>query len=273
MQQSHRAPLAIARRVVIKVGTAVVTRPEGGIALGRIAALIESIRALRSQQRQVLLVTSGAVGLGAARLGFATRPTALADRQACAAAGQGALMSLYSDFLEQVGLTAAQVLLTQEDFQLPARYQNLTATLERLLSLGAVPVINENDTVASEEIALVDGKVFGDNDRLSALVAAGLQADALTLLSDVDAVYTAHPSEPESSRIAVWADDPVRFGRLSAGGRGGMPAKIDAARFAADGGVHAVIASGYHADTLTQIFAGEDVGTWFPAAGPPREAA
>jgi glutamate 5-kinase len=153
------------------------------------------------------------------------------------------------------------VLLTEEDFHHRSRYVTLAATLERLLSLGAVPLINENDVVSTDHLA-----VFGDNDRLAALVAANIDCDALVLLSDVDGVYTAPPGEPGATRIAVWSDgDEVRLGAKSAGGTGGMSAKLGAARMAARVGVTAVIASAYQGDVLQRLFAGDDVGTMFPA--------
>lgn len=263
--EPERQSLIRARRVVVKVGTTVVTRPDGGLALGRLGALVEGLAALRAQGREVLLVSSGAVGLGAERLGFERRPVALVDRQACAAAGQGALMALYSSFFERVGLVCAQVLLTESDFHVRKRYVNLAATLQRLLALGAVPIINENDTVSTDEIALRKGRVFSDNDRLAALVATGLGCDALVLLSDVESVYTAPPREPSARRVGVWQGQEVRFGALSAGGRGGMPSKVASASLAARGGVAAVIASG-EPGVLGRVFAGEDVGTLFPAS-------
>ena len=206
------------------------------------------------------IVSSGAIGLGVERLGFDQRPRSIVDQQACAAAGQGSLIAMYEQTLSRLGITAAQVLLTEADFNDRARYVSLAETLERLLALGAVPLLNENDVVATEHLA-----IFGDNDRLAALVAANIHCDALVLLTDVDGVYTGPPTEPGSVRIDTWDDAPVRIGERSAAGTGGMGAKLKAAQQAAKAGVTAVIASGYAGDTLPRLFAGEALGTVFAA--------
>lgn len=262
------------RRVVVKVGTGVVARPDGGLALGRMGALVEQIYALQSAGLDVLLVSSGAVGLGARQLGFARRPEGVVDRQACAAAGQGALMAFYEGLFRRLGTRCAQVLLTESDFHFRARFNNLTATLERLLKLGAVPILNENDALSTAELALAHGPerggVFGDNDRLSALVASYLSADLLVLLTNVDGVYTRPPSEPGARRIEVWSDD-AEFveGAASSLGRGGMGSKIDAARLAARRGVRTVIASGDAPDVLPRLVDGARLGTAFVATSDP----
>lgn len=265
MSISQREPLKAARRVAVKVGTRVVTREDGGVALGRLGRLAEQIQGLRREGREVLLVTSGAIGLGAERLGFARRPTGVIDRQACAAAGQGALMALYGSLFQHVGITTGQVLLTEDDFADRRRHVNLAGTLQRLLALGAVPIINQNDSVSADELIL-NGKIFGDNDQLAALVAGGLGCDALVLLTDVDGVYTAPPSHEGAERISIWDDHDVRIGALSEGGRGGMGAKISAAGVATAAGVHVVIASGFAEDSLRAALSGADIGTFFPAA-------
>lgn len=254
------------RRVVVKVGTAIVTRPDGKLALGRLGALAEALHGVRATGAEVVLVTSGAVGLGAQRLGFDKRPTTVVDRQACAAAGQGALIALYDALLRRLGLTAAQVLLTEDDFLHREQYLNVHATLERLLELGAIPVVNENDTVSTAEIALRKGEVFGDNDRLSALVAAGIDADLLVLLTDVDGVFTKPPSEDGAQLISVLDAQDIEIGEASAGGRGGMGSKIAAARLAAQSGCRAVIASGRDPEILGRLATGSDEGTHVPAA-------
>ena len=262
-QRKERLPKV--QRVVVKVGTGVVTRSDGRLALTRAAHLMEQVHQLRSQGIEVLLVSSGAVGIGRERLNLPHRPTSVVDRQACAAAGQGALMAFYDELCERLGFSVAQVLLTEADFHSRRRYVNLAATLQRLLELGALPIINENDTVSTAEIELTGPTVFGDNDRLSALLAANLGADLLVILSDVDGVYNAPPSQENAARIPIYAGDAVIFGERSAGGRGGMQAKIEAATVAAHSGVNVVIASGFEPNPLTQIVAGEDRGTWFPA--------
>ncbi len=258
------------RRIVVKVGTAVVSRSDGRLALGRLGALVETLCELADAGHQVLLVSSGSVGVGAARLGL-ERPTELADRQAAAATGQGSLIALYDGLFRRQGRYCAQVLLTESDFHHRAHYLNLAQALERLLQLGLVPVINENDVVSTTELALAPGAsgrraVFGDNDRLGALVAGNLGADLLVLLTDVDAVYTAPPSRPDAERIAVMSRS-VDFEAGSAGtrGTGGIASKVRAARIAASAGVDTVIASGLVPGVLHRVLAGDDVGTRFPA--------
>lgn len=276
---SLRTALASAHRIVVKVGTGVVARPDGGLALGRMGALVEQLHDLRQSGHEVLLVSSGAVGLGARRLGLAGRPEGVVQRQACAAAGQGALMSFYDGLFRRLGGACAQVLLTEEDFHFRQRFNNLTATLEQLLALGAVPVLNENDTLSTAELALSTGPrkggVFGDNDRLSALVATYLGADLLVLLSDVDAVYTHPPGHPEAQPIPTWsAATTFEEGAGSALGRGGMGSKIRAAQLAARGGVPALISSGDTPRILSRVLSGEPIGTLFPATeGMPRRKA
>jgi glutamate 5-kinase len=262
-----RRALTEARRVVVKVGTAVVARDDGRLALGRMGALVEQLVALQASGREVILVSSGAVGLGADQLGFERRPTSVVDRQACAAVGQSTLMGFYDTLFGRLGGRCAQVLLTEDDFRVRRRHVNLAATLQRLLALGVVPIINENDTVSTAELALTGPTVFGDNDRLSALVASGLEARALALLTDVDGVYTAPPGEPGAVRLSVYEEaSEVRLGERSSLGRGGMGAKIKAAQVGAAAGVHVVVASGRDPGVLGRIFGGEDVGTWFPAS-------
>ncbi|MFT7519276.1 MAG: glutamate 5-kinase [Kiritimatiellia bacterium] len=261
----QRNTLHKARRVVIKVGTSLVTSADGSLALGRLGALCEELVTLRGQGREVLLVSSGAVGLGRKRLGLRERPTDTATRQACAAVGQGSLLAFYDTLLSHLGVPCAQVLLTEHDFLDRHRYLNLAAALERLLALGALPILNENDTVSVDEIALGRDRVFGDNDRLSALVASNLDADLLVLLTNVDGVYTGPPGSPAAERIVTWTDQKVEFGQLSDGGTGGMQAKIAAARIASSAGVPTIIASGLETDTLSAVLRGEDRGTLIPA--------
>jgi len=260
--------------MVVKVGTGVVTHADGGLALGRLGSLVEQLHALREQGVEILLVSSGAVGLGARRLGFSTRPDGVVDRQACAAAGQGALMAFYDGLFQRLGACCAQVLLTESDFHFRARFNNLTSTLERLLKLGSIPILNENDALSTAELAVSQaperGGVFGDNDRLSALVASYLSADLLVLLTDVDGVYTRPPDQPGARRIAEW-DPHTTFeeGEGSRLGRGGMGSKIAAARLASQRGVRVVIESGDTPDVLQRIVAHAPIGTAFPPTSDP----
>ena len=268
--------LGSARRVVLKIGTATLTREEGGLALSRFYSFVESIAELRRQEREVLLVTSGAIGLGAARLGVERGGQLLPLKQACAAVGQGRLMALYSDAFDRLGLTVAQVLLTEEDFHNRTRYLNLRSTLFKLLELGVVPIINENDTVSTAELEpLVDGVArrvnFGDNDRLSALVASKIEADLLLILTDVDGLFDADPRGGDAHLIPLVREVTPQIAALAGGaraGRGGMRTKVEAARIATQSGCVTVVANGREPRVIERVLAGEALGTLFlPQSG------
>jgi glutamate 5-kinase len=265
-----------ARRIVIKLGTAVLVRDDGGIALSRFYSFIEAIADLKRSGREVLLVSSGAVGLGAERLGITRRPQLLPFKQALAAVGQGRLMSLYSDAFDRLGITTAQVLLTEEDFSNRQRYLNLRSTLTKLLELGVLPIINENDTVSTAELESLDSAShvrvnFGDNDKLSALVASKIEADLLVMLTDVEGLYTADPGSsneaaliPLVEEITPEIEDLARASvSTSRVGRGGIRTKLDAARIATRSGCAAVIASGKLPGVIARVFAGDELGTLF----------
>ncbi len=266
-----RPAVAAARRLVIKLGTRVLTHDDGRLALANLFSVVEAVAAMRAKGREVLLVSSGAVGLGRDALGLKSDPQDLADRQACAAVGQTRLMGLYEEGFSRLGLVAAQVLLTRGDFDDRIRYLNLRNTLTCLLRRGVVPVINENDAVSTEELAFVEGEarpVFGDNDRLSALVATKLGADLLVLLTDVEGVFERDPRLDHEARLLARVDDLDAVdagGTGSSAGRGGMRSKVEAASIAARSGCHAVVASGRAQGSLARVLAGDDVGTWFPA--------
>ena len=271
----QRGDLARARRIVVKLGTQVVMEPQGRPALSRLFGLMEAVAALAARGCQPVLVSSGAVGLGARQLGI--QPRGLAEKQASAAVGQGELMALYQDGLGRLGFRAAQVLLTEDDFADPVRHANLRRTLETLLALRTIPVLNENDTVSTLELERPDGgqaPIFSDNDHLSALVAGHLEADLLVLLSDVTALHTRNPAldpgaEPVRD-VPFKACPPVRIEGVSDRGRGGMGSKLEAARLAAARGVAVVLASGQVPRILEQILAGDPVGTFFaPGEGQP----
>jgi len=271
LRPTRRQEVALVKRIVVKLGTQVVLDAEGRPSLSRLYGLMETVAELRRQGGQPVLVSSGAIGLGARQLGI--KPKGLAQKQACAAAGQGQLMSIYQEGFARMGLCAAQVLLTEDDFSDPIRYANLRHTLDTLLELGAIPVLNENDTVSTLELERpVPGHtaIFSDNDHLSALVATHLEADLLVLLSDVTALHTRnpglHPDALPLAEVAFGADLPVTLEGTSARGRGGMVSKVEAARVAARAGVPVVLASGLVPDVLRQILAGEPVGTFFLAA-------
>lgn len=262
------------RRVVVKLGTAVLMRDEGGIALSRFYAFVEGLASLKKSGREVLLVTSGAVGLGAQKLGFSSKPKLLPQKQACAAVGQGRLMALYSDAFDRLGITAAQILLTEEDFSNRQRYLNLRSTIAELVSMGAIPVFNENDTVSTAEIEPLrnsaDFKVnFGDNDKLSALVASKIDADLLVILTDVEGFYTADPRSDQGADLISVVDnitpeiEALASGEKSKVGRGGMRTKLAAARVATQSGCATIIAGGKIPNVIEKIFAGEELGTIF----------
>ncbi|MCO5165426.1 MAG: glutamate 5-kinase [Planctomycetes bacterium] len=271
--QPLRPPVAQARRVVLKVGTRVLTHDTGRVALARLFAVVEAAAALRHEGREALIVSSGAVGLGRDALGLGETPVDLAERQACAAVGQTRLMGLYHEGFARLGLVCGQVLLTQSDFDDRLRYLNLRTTLETLLRRGVVPVINENDAVATEELALLEGEgrpVFGDNDKLSALVATKLGAELLVLLTDVEGVYDRDPRGDPGARLLARVDDAdealaLAGGPGSAVSRGGMRSKVEAAAIAQRGGCHAVIASGRRQHAIDEAVRGAGTGTWFPA--------
>jgi glutamate 5-kinase len=278
-----RRQLADAHRIVVKVGTHVVTHDGVELALGRLMGLVESMARLSQSGREVVLVSSGAVGMGMRVLGLRERPRSLGLRQACAAVGQGHLMGVYTQAFAQLGVTAAQVLLTQEDLGDRDRALCLRTTLMRLLELGALPVLNENDSVsvhelveyrraqggASESEPVAVG--FGDNDGLSARVAVSLDADLLVLLTNVPGLYTANPKlDPGATRIPeLAAVDETAMALVSggsAGGTGGMGSKLAAARLAAAEGTAVLIAGGGEPRVLERALAGDDVGTLIPVA-------
>jgi len=264
-----------ARRLVVKLGTNVLSRESGELALGRIHTLIEEMVDLTRGGRQVIVVTSGAISLGMERLQMRERPQLLADKQACAAVGQTRLMAVYQQAFDRYGIATAQILLTEEDFSDRARYLNLRNTLHRLLQIGVVPIVNENDTVSTSEIETFVERpgrtertpVFGDNDALSALVAAKLDADVLVLLTDTDGLYTAPPGDPVAVRVPLVEEITPQIEAMARGGsargRGGMRSKLRAARIATLSGVLVVVARGSEPGVLRRVFAGEGVGTVF----------
>ena len=250
--------------IVVKVGTRVLTGPDGLLDAARIESLGRQIDAVAAAGRRVVLVSSGAVGAGMGRLGLTKRPTELAKLQAVAAIGQSCLIEAYERALRDRGRHVAQVLLIADDLQDRSRYLNIRTTLLTLLDLGAVPVINENDTVSVEELRTS----FGDNDRLAALVATVLGAPLLVLLSDVEGLFDRHPSEPGATivphvpridaAVAGLAKDTL--GGLS---KGGMASKIGAARIVTEAGGNCIVASGRDDGVIEAICRGEPIGTLF----------
>jgi len=258
-----------ARRVVVKLGSSLFFNDSGNVALGRIFSLIEDVAETRLNGRQVIVVSSGAVALGANALKMKPGTASLVQKQAFAAIGQSRLMNLYEEGFAKFGLTAAQVLLTEEDFSNRTRYLNLRNTLLTLLDMGVIPVINENDTVSTTELETSErSPSFGDNDKLSALVMSKLEAQVLVLLSDVDGLFTENPRlNPEAKLVPVVNDVTPDIEASAAGkspkGRGGMTTKLHAARIAMNSGGMAVIANGGAAGILKRVLRGEEEGTLF----------
>jgi glutamate 5-kinase len=253
------------KRIVVKVGTSLLTREEGLLDQERLARLARELAALRKRKIDVILVSSGAIAAGMGELGWVKRPAELAKKQAAAAVGQPRLMESYRQFFRHEKISIAQVLLTKEDFEDRTRRQNARATFETLFEAGVIPIVNENDTVAVDEIRV------GDNDTLAAHVAVKVKADLLILLTDVDGLMTRHPREGEGELIArVDHLTPAIEALAHAspgtdGGTGGMMTKIRAAKLATAQGVEVVIANGQKPGLLGRIASGESIGTRFPA--------
>lgn len=251
------------RRIVVKVGTNLLA-DESGIDRSRIGKLVDQIAALRKKGIQVLLVSSGAVGLGAKALGHESAVRYIALRQACAAIGQPVLMDAWQQAFSRHGLLCSQILITRSVLNNRRSYNNLRTAVQTLLDLSVIPVFNENDVVSTAEI----GNVFGDNDRMSALIASKIDASLLVLLTDIDGLYTGNPKTDENAKMIPELreiDDTVfswASGKGSTFSTGGMKTKLMAARIAQDGGCGTVIASGYEDDILIRIMEGEEKGTY-----------
>ena len=260
---TDRRALGDARRIVIKVGSSSLTGDDGRLDVEALRTLVAVLARRRLAGGQVVLVTSGAIAAGLAPLGLTSRPRDLATAQATASVGQGLLIARYTEAFAMHGLRVGQVLLTSEDTVRRIHYRNAQRALERLLALGVVPVVNENDTVATDEIR------FGDNDRLAALVSHLVRADAMVLLSDVDGLYDGPPSRPGARRISVVrgpADlaDVVIGGKGSRVGTGGMVTKLASVAIATGSGIPVVLTCAEHVEAA---LAGEPVGTWFAVTG------
>ncbi len=260
-----RQAVGEARRIVVKVGSSSLTTASGGLDADRVDALVDVLAKSRSGgEREIVLVSSGAIAAGLAPLGLRRRPRDLARQQAAASVGQGLLVARYTASFARYSVRVGLVLLTSDDLSLRAHHRNASRTLDKLLARGACPVVNENDTVATDEIR------FGDNDRLAALVAHLVHADLLVLLSDVDGVYDGDPAKPGTSRIAeVHGPEDLAHVEIGSAGKagvgtGGMVTKVEAARIAAAAGIPVVLTSAVHA---ADALGGKDTGTYFHATG------
>ncbi|MBE7093662.1 MAG: glutamate 5-kinase [Clostridiales bacterium] len=250
-------------KLVVKVGTSTLAHSTGKLNIRRVKSLCETLSDLKNEGHELVLVSSGAIGMGVGKLGLTARPTDIPTKQAAAAVGQCELMYTYDKLFSEYGHTVGQVLLTGADFTHEERLENLKNTMERLLALGALPIINENDTIATDEIKV------GDNDTLSALVASSLQANLLVILSDIDGLYTADPHKDKNAvrieRVRELTPEIMALGggEGSSLGTGGMRTKLHAAEICMAAGVDTVIASGEDPTILYKLVAGESVGTLF----------
>lgn len=260
--EETRSKLSGANRIVVKVGTNCLTDENSKLDEGSVEKLVEDLVGLAEAGKEVMLVTSGAIGAGIGRLSLEEMPEGMESLQAASTIGQGALMRKYSENFEKHGLHVAQLLLTREDFTNPDRFQNLQNTIRTLFEWGVIPIINENDAVAVEEIRL------GDNDPLSAFTASGTGADLLIMLTDVDGLYTEDPkkkksAEPIRTVEEVTPEIEKLTERTSGGDFGGMFTKVQAAKIATDEGIPVVVADADEEKVLKRIREGEEIGTLF----------
>ena len=250
-------------RIVIKIGTSTLTHATGHLNIRRVEALCKTISDIRNAGHELILVSSGAIGMGVSKLGLSKRPDDIPTKQAAAAVGQCELMYIYDKLFGEYHHTVSQLLITGDDTRSPERHRNFSNTLERLLELGALPIINENDTVATEELGI------GDNDTLAAIVAESVRADLLILLSDIDGLYTADPrSNPDAvllPEVTEISDEILALAGVSGTslGTGGMVTKLQAAQICLGCGCEMVIANGNDAGALYDIIDGKHVGTRF----------
>lgn len=266
---SAREEIRNRKRIVIKIGSSsLMHKDTGGLNLRKIEKLVRTLVDLKNSGKDVILVSSGAIAVGRTAIGLHERPDELPVKQACAAIGQAKLMMVYQKIFAEYSAIAAQVLMTKTTVVNDTSRKNAENTFNELLKLGAIPIVNENDTVSTYEIKQV--QTFGDNDRLSAIVTSIVGADMLILLSDIDGLYTDDPnSNPDAKfidQVDKIDDNLLDMGKTTSGssvGTGGMATKLIAARIATSSGADMVIANGNNIDNITGIMAGEDVGTLF----------
>ncbi len=260
-------------RIVFKFGTNVLRNEDKEISLSRVYSFIESVSKLHRQGKEIIIVTSGAVGLGAKKLNVDSNES-LAIKQSCAAVGQSQLMSIYEDGFGKYSINTAQVLLTEDDFTNRVKYLSLSNVLNTLLELKVIPIINQNDTVSTSELEYLENPVYGvsfsDNDKLSALVASKSDADLLVILSDIDGLYDSNPKDNPDAKliqdVTDLTDEILGYASAaSSGGRGGMITKLQAAKVVTHSGGNVIIANGKTPQIITRLFSGEKLGTTFYA--------
>lgn len=265
MERNRISKLSNIKRVVVKVGSSTLTHSTGLLNLKSLDNIVKQITDLSNRGVEVVLVTSGAIAAGVGKLGLASRPQTIPEKQAAAAIGQGVLLHMYEKFFSEYGKTIGQILLTREDMDKSERYQNAHNTFFSLFQLGAIPIVNENDAIVVDEIK------FGDNDTLSAVVTKLVEADLLIILSDIDGLYDSNPKTNPDAKLVNYVEKVTKAVETSAGGAGsnlgtgGMITKIKAAKIAANSGSHMVIANGAQANVITDIYDGKEIGTFFEA--------
>lgn len=268
----EREKIAKAQRIVVKIGSALLTNDGQGLDIERIGGWVDQIAQLRAEGKEVVLVSSGSIAAGMERLGFSKRPTQVNELQAAAAVGQMALVGVYESFFEKHGLCTAQILLTHDDLSNRRRYLNARSSLRTLLGFGVVPIVNENDTVVTDEIR------FGDNDTLGALVANLVEADALIILTDQKGLFDKNPRDhQDATLISYISATDERLESMASGGAGvlgsgGMLTKVRAAHLAARSGADTLIASGREESVVLRLSQGENLGTWLQPENDPVAA-
>ncbi len=251
------------KRIVVKVGTSTLTYPNGKTNIRRMDKLVKVLADLRNSGLEIVLVTSGAIGVGVGKLNLVQKPTDIPGRQAASSVGQCELMFMYDKLFSEYGHNIGQLLITRNDVDINDRRQNLENSFEKLFEFGCIPIVNENDAVAVEEIE------FGDNDSLSAIVAKVVNADVLIILSDIDGLYDSNPHEDENARlIPVVKEIDDRIMSLAGGsstkfGTGGMVTKLNAAKITGDAGIDTVIMNGENPENIYRLLDGHQVGTFF----------
>lgn len=264
-----RENITKSKRIVVKVGTSTLTHDNGKINLARVDKLSEVLSDLMNQGLEIILVTSGAVGVGMGKLKLSTRPKSVRERQAAAAVGQSELMHLYSKFFSEYGHIVGQILLTKDVVEDKHSRENVINTFETLLEKGIIPIVNENDSVATEELEFNDNHTFGDNDTLSAIVSTLVKADLLILLSDIDGFYNDDPNLNKNAKLIHEVHEISNDvknsakGVISNKGTGGMATKINAASICLNANINMIIAHGQNPQILYQILKGDQIGTLF----------